>query len=201
MKTILITALMGLSLLIFAQNKDLENAFSESYAFESVYKYQKAIDALKPLYDENSYPINLRLGWLYYKSGNYTESEKMYARAVELMPYSIEAKMGYTYPLSAKGDANKLISVYEDILKINDKDTKANYYLGMIYYNRKEYAKAFPYVEKVVNMYPFDYESTILLAWINLKMTKTREAKVLFQKALLMSPGDSSATEGLKQVQ
>ena len=36
-----------------------------------------------------------------------------------------------------------------------------------------------------------------MLAWSNLKLGKTREAKIYFNKALLYSPDDASAREGL----
>jgi hypothetical protein len=52
-----------------------------------------------------------------------------------------------------------------------------------------------------VNLYPFDYDGTIMFAWTNLKILKLREAKLLFQKALLIKPGDSSALEGLASIQ
>jgi hypothetical protein len=35
------------------------------------------------------------------------------------------------------------------------------------------------------------------MAWINLQLGKSREARVLFNKVLLYSPGDASALEGL----
>jgi tetratricopeptide (TPR) repeat protein len=61
-----------------------------------------------------------------------------------------------------------------------------------------EYEKAATYLEKVINLYPFDYDGLVLYAWTNLRIKKLREAKLLFQKALLARPGDASATEGLK---
>jgi hypothetical protein len=37
-----------------------------------------------------------------------------------------------------------------------------------------------------------------MLAWTHFRLKNTREAKVLFQKALLHTPGGSSAIEGLQ---
>ena len=45
-----------------------------------------------------------------------------------------------------------------------------------------------------------DYSSILMLAWIKLKQNKTAEAKYLFNLALLLSPGDASALNGLKQI-
>lgn len=72
------------------------------------------------------------------------------------------------------------------------------YRLGMVHYNRKEWLQAIRHFQKVVDLYPFDYDGLLMLAWTNLQLGKTREAKVLFNKVLLYSPGDKSALEGLE---
>jgi tetratricopeptide (TPR) repeat protein len=93
-----------------------------------------------------------------------------------------------------------VINQYVEILKIDPQNTIANYRLGSIYYGKADYNKALGYLEKNVNLYPFDYDSIILFAWTNFKLGKLREAKVLFNKALLNRPKDSSATEGLSLI-
>jgi Flp pilus assembly protein TadD len=67
----------------------------------------------------------------------------------------------------------------------------------MMYYYRADYNGALKYIEKTANMYPFDYYSVLMLAWTNLKLGRSREAEVLFNKVLLISPDDKSAEEGL----
>jgi tetratricopeptide (TPR) repeat protein len=175
----------------------IQTAFSNSYANETKGEYQKAAEELKKVYDEKSYEINLRLGWLTYMSGLFTESIAYYQKAVTILPYSIEAKFGLTYPAAALGNWMQVQTQYEEILKIDPNNTSANYKIGNLYYGKKEYTKAFGHFEKVVNLYPFDYDSVIIFAWTNFKLGKLREAKVLFNKALMMRPNDASATEGL----
>lgn len=175
----------------------LEKAFSESYKLEEKGEYADAVDKLKKVYSEDSYEINLRLGWLNYSLGNFTESTSYYERAISLSPYAIEARFGYVYPLSALGNWGIVRKQYEKILEIDPMNTLANYRMGMIYYGSEDYQTALKYFEKVVNLYPFDYDSAIMYAWTNFKLGKLREAEVLFKKALLMRPGDESASEGL----
>jgi len=76
-------------------------------------------------------------------------------------------------------------------------NTTASYRLGYIYYSSAEYEKASGLFEKVVNLYPFDFDSVLMYAWSNYKMGKLREAKILFQKALMIEPDNASAKEGL----
>ena len=196
----LISILLFLPLFCFSQIEQNIEAFSESYALEAVGNFAKGIEEIESIYDENSYEINLRLGWLYYNLGNYFESKNKYQKAVDLMPYSLEAKLGYVLPVSAMGNWNDVIKTYEKVLEIDPQNTLVNYRMGAIYYERKEYEKALSHCEKTVNLYPFDYDSVVLLGWINYQMGNLREAKVLFQKSMLIKPNNQSAEYGLSLI-
>lgn len=191
---------MILPLSIFAQSEEMINAFSESYSLEAVGNFAKAIHELDQVYDESSYELNLRLGWLYYNMGNYFESRNKYEKAVNLMPYATEARLGYVLPLSAMGNWDEVVKTYEKILEIDPQNSLVNYRMGAIFYERKQYEKALKYCEKTVNQYPFDYDSVILLAWIHYQMGSTREAEVLFKKSMLIKPNNASAEYGLSQI-
>ncbi|HEY4798940.1 MAG TPA: tetratricopeptide repeat protein [Bacteroidia bacterium] len=196
-KIILIFTMSGIVFSAAAQSDKLADAFSKSYQLETKADYSNAIKALKDIYDAKSYEMNLRLGWLNYEAGLFTESQAYYEKAIALMPYSIEAKLGYVYPSSALGNWDKVITQYNSILATDPQNTTVNYRLGNIYYGKKDYANAYKYFEKVVNLYPFGYDALLMFAWCNYQTGKTREAKVLFNKVLLASPGDKSALEGL----
>lgn len=196
----LLSIMLFLPLFCFSQVEQNIEAFSESYALEAVGNFAKGIEEIESIYDENSYEINLRLGWLYYNLGNYFESKNKYQKAVELMPYSIEAKLGLVLPVSAMGNWNDVIKTYEKVLEIDPQNTLVNYRMGAIHYERKEYEKALSYCEKTVNLYPFDYDSVVLLGWINYQMGNLREAKVLFQKSMLIKPRNQSAEYGLSLI-
>jgi len=175
-------------------------AFSQSYTLESDGNLLAAVNALKEVYDDSSYELNLRLGWLCYKSGEFQQSEAYYRKAVALRPYGIEARFGLILPVSSLGNWTQVMRIYDELLAIDPNNTMANYRYGLLMYNREDYLKAEKLLTKVVNLYPFDYDSVVLLAWIKYKLTKTLEAKVLFQKALLYKPSDPSATQGLNLI-
>lgn len=175
----------------------LQQAFSISYTQETAGDYSGGIATLKKVYDESSYEINVRLGWLTYMAGQFTESTTYYSKSITLMPYSIEARLGFALPASAMGNWEQVINKYLEILKIDPANYTTNYRMGLIYYGRKDYASALKYLEKVANMYPFDYDAIHMYAWANYRLGKLREAKVLFNKTLLIRPGDSSALEGI----
>ena len=176
---------------------NITDAFSKSYALSYSQKYDQAAQTLLNIYDAKSYEINLRLGYIYFLGKDYAKSKQYYQKAIDLMPMSVEAKIGMTYALGGENNTTKLIEVYNSILSYDVYNSYANYYMGFIYYSNKDYTNAHKYFERNVNLYPFTYDSVIMLAWTNLKLGKTNEAKVLFQKALVISPDDVSATSGI----
>ncbi len=102
--------------------------------------------------------------------------------------------------MSAIEDWEKVKQQYLQILKIDPQNTVANYWMGLIYYNRKDYNNAVKLFEKVVNLYPLDYDSVVMLAWTKLYIGKLVEAKILFNQALVLRPNDSTAKSGLKLI-
>lgn len=187
------------NIVIYAQVNfsDLQEAYSKSYTLESKGDFRQAADEIKAFYDANSYESNLRLGWLNYMAGSFNESMAFYKNAIELMPYADEPKFGYIFPLTALGNWDQIIDLYDSILENSPHNTKAMYYLGTIYYNRSQFDKAIGYFKQIVDLYPFDYDSLLMYAWTNLQLGKKKEAKSLFQKVLLNKPNDMSAKEGL----
>jgi len=197
-RLILISTFLISVLLLTAQDyPKLTSAFSDSYVKEKSGKYGEAVLSLKTVYDPDSYEINLRLGWLTYLQGQFSESLAYYNRAIDLMSYAIEPRFGVVLPASAMGNWDMVIDQYNKILSIDPNNTVTLYRLGLISYDKKDYNQAYKYFEKVVNLYPFDYQSVVMLAWTNYRLGKMREAKILFNKALLYYPEDASAKEGL----
>lgn len=176
----------------------VQNAFETSYTMEKKNNIGNAISALVNIYNKDSYEINLRLGWLYYTNGDFISSTKYYTIANKLLPYSEEAKLGLILPKSATANWNDVINIYKQILTISPNNTNANYKLGLIYYNQKKYGYAHVMFEKVVNLYPFDYDGLLMFGWSSLQIGKYKEARIIFNKVLMYSPKDSSAQEGLK---
>lgn len=196
-KIFFISISLFLSLSMLAQTQDaLQKAFSTSYLLESKGDYVMAISAITALSADASYECNLRLGWLSYLNKNYPVARQYYSKAIALKPYSIEAQLGLVKPLAALESWDEVKKAYEDIMKIDAQNLTANYWLGMLHYNRKEYDAAARLFQKVVNLYPFDYDANHMLGWTYLMQGKKAEARMLFGKALLYNPTDPSAQDG-----
>lgn len=194
---ILLLLAMGLG----AQNiTELQATYTKSYIAENQKNYDLAINEMKSIYQENDYISNIRLGWLKYLNKQYNESITYYRKAITLKPYAIEARLGCVKPLSAIENWEKVKEQYIEILKVDPLNTTANYWLGVIYYNRKDFKSATLLFEKVVNLYPLDYDSVIMLAWSKLNNNSHADAKILFMQALIIRPNDSSALSGLQLI-
>ena len=177
------------------------SAFSDSYKSELSGNYVMSISQVKTVYKADNYPTNARLGWLMFLAKQYTESVSYYEKAIKLKPYAIEVRFGLIKALDALESWDKIKEQYEVILKIDPMNTTSLYWLGVLLYNRKDYEGAARNFEKIVNLYPMDYGSVIMLAWTRLYQGKTSDAKVLFNHALLLSPNDTSATTGINQIE
>lgn len=177
----------------------MQKAFRASYTDEGNKSYAAAISDIMPYYSDASYEINVRLGWLHYLNKNYAASQNFYQKAIRLRPNAIEAKFGYVKPLSYLQNWEKVLEQYNDILRIDPQNTQANYWAGVIYYNRKQYDAAIRCFKIVVDLYPFDYDGNHMLGWSLLVAGRKAEAVQWFEKALLIKPDDASSLDGLNR--
>jgi len=184
----------------FTQDTVLVSSFNKSEQFESKKDYKSAIDAMNKVYDKASYEINLRLGWLNYENKQYAESESYYTKAIAINPNSIEPRLYFVEPAAALGNANDLLAQYNKVLEINPQNSQVNYWVGMIYYNKKDYQTALTYFDKVLALYPFDYSSLLMDAWTKYQLGKTIDAKAMFNKVMYISANDKSAAQGLSMI-
>ena len=198
---VLLSGLFFITTNLDAQDHEaIKEAFKNSYQFEVSAEYEKGIDELRKVYNENSYEINVRLAWLSYLSGNFQESMAYYNRAIKIMPYAIEPRFGIAFPASAMGNWDLVLKQYDKILEINPNNSLALFRRGMIYYGRKDYQKAKDSFQKVINLFPFDYDGLNMMGWTYLFLGNKNEAKIMFQKALYANPSGESAIEGLNSL-
>ena len=186
---------------IYQQGKaedDIINQFQKSYKLESDGKYIAAIQELKKI-KADSYALNLRLGWLSYLAGRYKDGEMYYAKAILLRPSSIEGRLGFVLPAAKLKEWDKVATQYDAILRTDPNNYKANYYRGLMFYNVGNYKQASQYLNRIVELYPFDYDAVILAGWNEFFMKNKQRAKTLFIQAKLIQPNSASADEGLKK--
>lgn len=176
------------------------NAFSKSYDYEKLKNYSYAIGELKNVYDQNSFEMNLRLGWLSYLNGDYVTSQTYYKKSISLRPTSIDALLGYVMPVSALESWDDVLSTYQKVLKLDPNHSSTNYSIALMYYYRRDYAKAEQHDQIVLDHYPFDYDAMLLMAGIKMALGKKDQAKEYYSKVLIYNPTDEIAKQALEKL-
>jgi len=205
MRNILLT-LSFLLVFILSNSQKTEkiiDAFRNSIQAEKDGDLYRSIRILQDtgIYDEESYEINFRMGWLSYALGLNIQSSAYYHKAITINPNSIEVKLALIKPVSAIGKYDEIKKICNDIIVLDNNNYTANYQLGVIIYNEGNYKDAVVFFEKNYTLYPFDFENLIYYAWSKLKIGAFDEAENLFYKCLLFYPDSNSAKEGLKDIQ
>jgi len=137
----------------------------------------------------------------------------------------LQTAFAKSYAYEAKYQYDEAIQVLKDVY--SDKAYSINMRMGWLCYLDKNYASSINYYKKSIdlmpasaealwailspqiasekwadvdvalNLYPLDYNNLLMSAWTNYFLGKTNEAKVLFNRVLLLYQGDASAIEGL----
>lgn len=176
-------------------NEEIKKAYYNSYNYEKMQDYNDAIKALMPVYNAypNGYTVNLRLGWLYYLKGNYKNSLYHYKKAIKILPYSVEARLGYTLPLLAQEKYKDVVDTCYQILKIDFYNYYGNLRLSFSLKKLKDYANAQKVVQKMLSLYPTDINFLVELGTIYFEIKDFKSAKQVFNDVLILDPVNSTA--------
>lgn len=183
--------------------KDCIKTFETSYSAEAKGDFDNSINLLlaQSNCDDCVYETNLRLGWLYYKKGDYGKSEKHYKLACIAKPKSIEALLGYVFPLAAVQNWPTVFDTYSKILSLDPNNSVVNYRIGLMFYHRKDFVACESHLKRVLDSYPFDFDALLLMAQTKVAMGKLAEAKVFYSHAVLYSPNNSEVAKAFERLQ
>lgn len=195
------TALLLFVLSASAAEDPVAVQYQESYALESAYSYQRALDKLDgiPATGADAWMVPLRRGWLLYLLGRYEESVAAYDLAVKNEPAgAIEAALGRTLPLMALRRWTEVERDCHAVLAAEPNAYTAQSRLAYAFYNAGDHAAAVGAYAILVAAYPSDVSMRTGLAWAQLKAGQTDEARKNFLLVLHLVPDYASAKEGLK---
>lgn len=136
--------------------KNDATAFATSYQLEQAAKYDEAIDALKPVGYKSAYLLELRLGWLYYLSGNYAVSRQHYTSAMRTNTKSIEPRLGLLLPTMALGKYDEAEVTARTILALDSNNYTAGLRLAYALRMQGKYRPARDYLSQLLTLYPTD---------------------------------------------
>ncbi|HEY3296440.1 MAG TPA: tetratricopeptide repeat protein [bacterium] len=173
--------------------------YNASLAQEANGKYADALKEMEaiPTNARSDYAVVLRFGWLEYMNAKYDLAEKYYRQAVAAAPKSVEALLGLTLPLAAVQDWTQVEATYHKVLALEPVNYTAHLRLGQMYMNRGDNNAAAAHFANALEHYPAAYEAVLSSGWNEFSLGNKDAARRLFERALMMSPGDTSALRGL----
>jgi tetratricopeptide (TPR) repeat protein len=181
---------------------ETRDAFYTSYHLEKAQSYDDAIKALDELRKRtpDDYTLNLRLGWLYYLTGNYANSRKHYQSAIKASPNAIEPRLGYTLVLAVQEKYNDLETASREIIRIDASNYYANLRLGFSLRMQKKFTQADEVLQRMVDLYPTDTKFLIELALSKVGQQQAEPAKKLFRQILLLDSENQTAKDQLNRL-
>jgi tetratricopeptide (TPR) repeat protein len=178
-----------------AATSEMHAALAASYQAEQAGNYKKALAAMQHL--PRMYFIDLRLGWLYYLNGNYSEADTHYEAAIKASPAAIEAKIGYTLPLLAQKRYKAVEQAALEIALIDRNNYTANLRLAYALRMQQQYASAEEILTRMLTLYPTDGK---LLTEHGLNLVALHQqtaARQIFDNITLIDPTNALAKEQL----
>jgi len=180
---------------------DIQDAYHRSYSYEKVQVYDDAIKSLMLVYQEypDGYTVNLRLGWLYYLKHSYTNALHHYSQAIKILPYSAEAKLGYTLPLIAQHRWSDVEQLLSQVLKTDYYNYYGNLRYSYILRMQKKYDLAETVLRKMLNLYPTDVSIQSEFALLKKDQGELSAAKAIYQDILILDPENFTAKTYLEK--
>jgi O-antigen ligase len=99
--------------------------------------------------DPTSIPIDWYKGLAYFNQNEVDESIKYFENAYKLAPYQIQVINNLGTAYQSKGDTEKAIGLYLEALKISPGFEESRLNLAAIYFNDKQFGKAFEMIDQI----------------------------------------------------
>jgi tetratricopeptide (TPR) repeat protein len=167
-------------------------ALTKSYQYEKAQNYEDAIKAIAVLKDQD-YLIQLRLGWLYYLSGNYANSRQRYQMAIAAAPKAIEPRLGYMLPLLAQARYAEVEAVARQVLTMDSANYYASLRLAVALRLQEKLAPAAEVNVAMLELYPTDVSFLIELGLVHVAQQDQVAARQVFHRVLTLDPENVTA--------
>lgn len=186
---------------LWAQNGDGQK-LTASYAAEATGQYSDAIEVLKPLAERDTADAfyQLRLGWLYYLSGQYNVAQVYYQKSRQLTS-SQEAEEGLLNCALARTNWDAVVNFGTTILKKYPQNSGIMAKTGFAYYSKKDYASAAEMYRRILDIYPYNLEAKGYLLSCQVLGGERLKAKATYRELKRYSPKNPFVLEYAKQME
>jgi Flp pilus assembly protein TadD len=119
------------------------------------------------------------------------------AAAAAPPPETTEQKLQHALTLHARGDVDRALPLYQDVLAEEPDNPTARHYLGVIHYQRGNLSAALPLLERAVAAKPADAEFHNNLGLAMAAADRTDEAIAEYRATLALNPSHAVAWNNL----
>jgi tetratricopeptide (TPR) repeat protein len=174
---------------------DIAGAYARSFGYERTQAYDDAIRALAPVYDAypNGYTVNLRMGWLFYLNGNYSNAVAHYEVAEAAAPSALEPKLGRLLPLLAQERWAEAEALGYQVVSVDHYSYYGNLRLAVALRMQGKVDAAYQVALKMLTAYPTDILYLVELARTVDARGDPDEARRLFGEVLILDPENEAA--------
>ena len=143
----------------FQHQVSVSELYAQSYKYEREGAFAKAVEAALQAHQRGeTVDACLRLGWLYYQSGDHESSLKFYQAALKISPMSADARLGVMLPLIGLERFEEAEPYGKGLLTDDPENLYANKSMALVEYMLGDYERAERMYRKVVEAEPDDAE-------------------------------------------
>ena len=202
MGRILILLMVLVQYVLSISYEDIKSAYHRSFNYEKVQDYDNAIKSLMPVY--KSYPfgytVNLRLGWLYYLKGNFSNAVYHYETSLKALPGSIEPLLGLSLVYLAQKRYSDAERVCYQIIKTDPFNYYGNLRLAYALVGNRKLKQAEKVLMKMLTLYPSDPLLLSKLGEVRYLLGDLRSAGDILSDVLILDPENQTAREILSRI-
>ncbi len=176
---------------------DTRAAIYQSYAFERTGNIDQAMAVLAHVAaTPGDYLITIRLGWLNYLRGNYTDSAAYYGKAKQIIPTSLEADLGRLNALMAQNRLDEAAGVAQSVVSVDHFNYYGNLHLARIMRLQGKLEAAERICSDMLAIEPLDVTFLTELG-LDKQARNDHGATAVFARVLLLDPENSVAKGAL----
>jgi tetratricopeptide (TPR) repeat protein len=168
---------------------------------EAAKDFATAIDQMKTYQQRGGEPFfaAIRLGWLYFNSGDYAAAQRSYTQAAALQPTSLNARLGVLNAAVALKDPRRTAQAAAAVLKEEPTNYIALMAIAGLHFAQHDYRQAVAEYNRVLVHYPDDPDALSGAAWAALRGGDKAAAVDRFTLLLGRDPAYPKARQGYQQ--
>jgi tetratricopeptide (TPR) repeat protein len=174
------------------------NLWGQSVTLEKSSDYKGAIAKVAEFGRSGADPylVNLRTGWLSLQNKDYDQAIVNYQAAAGRAPSAVTPSLGLANAYRAKGDNDNAEHACRLVLSHDPGNYTALQMLGLIYFDKKDYANASSIYDTILKLYPEDTAALSGYGWAQIYLNRKANAVPEFQRLLILAPDYQYAEQG-----